>query len=99
VLVLAARRFDFADDAGKQVVGMNVTFLVQETRWEPDGGGMEPIKMSGPVEMFDQVSAVPGLYDLDVSTRLGRGGKAAAVLGGLRFVGAVDVAEFFEVAA
>lgn len=90
-IVLSARRYDFADPNGKQVRGVSVAYIEQHPELEPDRRGHVITNISGPLEVWEQLTEVPALYDLDFKLRPGKMGKPSVQLVGCQLVQRVDV--------
>lgn len=91
-LILAARRFDFADDkSGKQVEGVSLTYLTGDVESSADSRGCQPMTVTGPVDVFASLRDVPGLYSVEFKQRPGRNGRPTLQCVGLDFVQAVSL--------
>ncbi len=88
-ILLAARRYQFADDKGRSVEGVSLTYLTGDTDDSTDQRGMFPMSITAPLEAFGALQAVPGLYDMDFKQRPGKGGKPTLQCVSLRFKRAV----------
>ncbi len=89
VVILAARRYDFEDERKQRIEGITVTYLSGDQESEAAVKGCLPLSISAPPEVFHQLEAVPGVYDIDLRMRAGKGGRASISLVGVRFVDAV----------
>ena len=91
-LVLSARRYDFKDDAGKQVAGVTVTYLTGEGTTEGDTLGMPPMNISAASEVWPGLATLPGWYEMDFKQRPGKGGKPALQLVKVKLVEPLELA-------
>jgi hypothetical protein len=85
-IVLSARRYSFRDDAGKQVDGVTLNYLTGDVEKEQDRLGMEPITITGGLDLFPVLQAVPGVYEMDFKQRPGPRGRPTLQVTGVRFV-------------
>ena len=78
-LILSARQYSFADDQGKQVEGVKVTYLTGDQA-TGDTRGMEPMSISAPLDTWGQLGELPGMYKMNFRQRRGKGGKPTLTL-------------------
>jgi hypothetical protein len=95
-IVLSARRYDFKDEAGKQVQGVNLTYLTDDVQDDPDARGLAPMNVTAPYDLWPQLGVVPGVYDLDFKQRPGPKGKPTLQLVRVKFVGEADFLKVVE---
>jgi hypothetical protein len=88
-LILAARRYDFKDDDGRRIEGVTLTYLTGDVDHEADRRGQSSLSIPAPVDVWHQLQAVPGFYQVDFRQRPGKGGRPALQAVGLEFLGAV----------
>ena len=88
--LLQARRYNFEDDEGRTVEGVNLTYLTGDVETMGDRRGCAPLTVSAPVEIFAQPGAVPGVYGFDFKQRPGKGGRPALQVVGLQFRAPLD---------
>ena len=81
-LVLAAKKYDFKNDAGEQVAGATVQYLDFESGAlnEPNRKGFEPVTIAATTEAFAQFTEVPAYYDLQFRQRAGKNGRPTLAL-------------------
>jgi hypothetical protein len=88
-LIISAHRYDFADkETGRQIRSTSIYYTIEPRDKQLDTKGADPIKGSGPVELFEQIGAVPGLYDLDVEPVQRNGAVTLRVVGARSLAGA-----------
>jgi hypothetical protein len=85
-LVLSARKYDFKDDAGKQIEGVTVTYLTPDVQGEGDTRGCQPLSISALPTIWPQLESLPGLYEMDFKQRPGPKGKPTLTLVSAQFV-------------
>ncbi len=75
-ILLSARRYDFKDEAtGKTVQGVNLQYVTRERDDSDDQRGCLMFTISAPFEVWEQLKAIPGVYDMDFKQRPGKGGR------------------------
>ncbi len=90
-VLLSARRYDFKDDAGKQVDGVTLTYIIPgNAETEGDTRGVQPLSVSAPLAIWAELAELPGVYDLDFKQRPGPKGKPTLQLTGLKFVSSAE---------
>ena len=89
-VLLSARRYDFKDEAGKQVDGVTLTYITEYVEAGGDTLGCQPLSVAAASSVWPQLGAVPGVYDLDFKQRPGPKGKPTLQLVGLKFVAPVE---------
>lgn len=92
-VLLSARRYDFKDDAGKQVEGVTLTYITENVETEGDTRGCQPLSVAGESSVWSKLGAVPGLYDMDFKQRPGPKGKPTLKLVDVKFIGRVEFME------
>ena len=90
-VLLSARRYDFKDDAGKQVEGVTLTYITENVETDGDTLGCQPLSVAGASSVWASLGEVPGVYDLDFKQRPGPKGKPTLQLVGLKFVAPVEL--------
>jgi hypothetical protein len=85
-LVLSARKYDFKDEAGKQVEGVTITYLVPDVQLDGDTRGCQPLSTSAPSSLWPQIERLPAVYEMDFKQRPGPKGKPTLQLVAARFV-------------
>lgn len=82
ILALFAKPYDFKNKEGEQVKGCTFWYLPYEGKLDPvtnsleNSKGIQPIKVSLPVEYYDQIPMLPAVYDADFYLKTTTGGKA-----------------------
>lgn len=86
-LVLGARRYDFVNqDTGERLVGVKVTY-VDQPEDDSSNKGYTPMSLSTDESIWNDLTAVPGIYDFDFGMRATRaGGRPTLVLRSAKFV-------------
>lgn len=84
-LVIGMQSFDFKSDDGKNIKGSSIFFL-DKAADNDSFVGYKTGKMSVPDSMTKAFTAIPGIYDLDFSVKVGAGGKIAASLNSIGFI-------------
>jgi hypothetical protein len=90
-VLLSARRYDFKDDAGKQVEGVTLTYITENVETEGDTRGCQPLSVAGASSVWSKLGAVPGIYDLDFKQRPGPKGKPTLQLVDVKFKEALEL--------
>ena len=90
-VLLSARRYDFKDDAGKQVDGVTLTYITEDVETDGDTRGCQPMSVAGSSLVWSKLRDVPGVYDLDFKQRPGPNGKPTLKLVDLAFVSRVEM--------
>ena len=90
-LVLGIKGYDFTKDDGDRVAGVNVFYLdMMMGDYDSNVKGYMPLKTSCTPKVLEQLTVVPGFYDLDFRQKPGANGKASLVLANAEFVGNVN---------
>lgn len=89
-VLLSARRYDFKDDAGKQVEGVTLTYLTENVETEGDTRGCQPLSIAGASSVWSKLAVVPGVYDMDFKQRPGPKGKPTLQLVDMKFISPVE---------
>lgn len=74
-ILLYARRYDFKDEAGKTVQGVNLQYLTGDLESSENEQGYPMITISAPFDVWGQLQAVPGVYDMEFKQRPGAKGR------------------------
>jgi hypothetical protein len=91
-LLLHARRYDFKDETtGRKVQGVKLTYLTGDVEAGDDQIGQVPLAISAPFDVWNDLGAVPGFYDVEFRQRPGKGGKPELKAVGLDFIEPVDL--------
>lgn len=90
-LILAARRYDFADESGRRIEGVTLTYLTGDVDNASDRRGQVPLSIPAPVAVWHQLQAVPGVYGIDFRQRPGKGGRPTLQAIGLEFLAAASL--------
>jgi hypothetical protein len=85
-LVLGARRYSFEDE-GRTVEGVSVHYLDEDFEPNTEEKGQLPFKISAPLSVFDQLNQLPGVYEVDIRRRPGRGGRPSDQVVGVSYLG------------
>lgn len=84
-IVLGARRYEFKDESGQTVRGVSFEYLTGDTGDGVEQKGATVMKISAAPEVFGQLQAVPGVYDMDFKQRPGKGGRPTLQLVAVKF--------------
>lgn len=85
-IILSARRYEFKDDkTGELVKGCSVDYVTGDLANTETQRGAFPLTITAPPDVFGQLQAVPGAYEMDFKQRPGRNGRPTLQLVGLRF--------------
>lgn len=90
-VLLSARRYDFKDEAGKQVNGVTLTYITDFVEVEGDTRGCQPLSVNGAAAVWSKLAVVPGVYDLNFKQRPGPKGKPTLQLVDMAFVSPVGL--------
>jgi hypothetical protein len=88
-LILSARRYDFKDEDGRRIEGVTLTYLTGDVDREADRRGQAALSIPAPVDVWHQLQAVPGWYQIDFRQRPGKGGRPALQAIGVEFLAPV----------
>jgi len=91
VVILSARRYDFEDERRNRIEGTTLTYLAEGQETDAGVKGILPVSISATPGVYSQLEAVPGVYDIDLRMRPGKGGKASVSVVGARFIEAVPI--------
>lgn len=92
-LVLNAKRYSFSNDDGEKVEGTTLQYLEPgELVAEENRRGAEVLTITAPVDFFDQLSTLPGLYDLNFRQRPGKNGRPTLTVTSARFLSSSELA-------
>lgn len=86
-VVLGAKSYDFKNNDGQAVTGIKLTYLdspesvadFETTR------GYSPLVLSAPIELWEEVKFVPGIYDIDFRMKPDSKGKPTLQVTNLEF--------------
>ena len=92
-LLLSARRYSFRDDAARQVEGVTLSYLTGEREEGQDRRGLEPLTITGGLEVFSGLQEVPGLYEMGFRQRPGKNGRPTLQVVSVRYVGPSMIGE------
>lgn len=67
------------------VRGVTFEYLTGDTGDGVDQKGASVMKITAPSEVFGQLQAVPGVYDMDFKQRPGKNGRPSLQLVGIKF--------------
>lgn len=84
-IVIGARRYEFKDEQGQMVRGVTFEYLTGDTGDGVEQKGATVMKISAAPEVFGQLQAVPGVYDMDFKQRPGKGGRPSLQLVAVKF--------------
>lgn len=91
-LVLNAKRYSFANDDGEKVEGTTLQYLEPaELVAEENRRGAEVMTITAPVEFYDQLPTLPGLYDLGFRQRPGKNGRPTLTVTSARFLAGAEL--------
>lgn len=91
-LVLNAKRYSFANDDGEKVEGTTLQYLEpSEAVEEANRRGAEVMTITAPVDFYDQLPSLPGLYDLSFRQRPGKNGRPTLTVTSARLMSRVDL--------
>jgi hypothetical protein len=87
VLVLSLKGYDFKNDAGERVVGNKLYYIVQD---EIEGvDGFAPMVVN--IDSTEGINTVPGIYNLDFTTKTGKNNKPELVVKSMKFKANVNL--------
>jgi hypothetical protein len=92
-LLLHARRYDFKDaESGRAVTGVTLTYLqTGGSTPQADQLGEAPLSVPAAIEVWNDLSVVPGFYAIDFRQRPGPRGRPTLQATGLRFLSGVEL--------
>lgn len=91
-LVLNAKRYSFANDEGEKVEGTTLQYLEPgELVAEENRRGAEVLTITAPVDFFDQLPTLPGIYDLNFRQRPGKNGRPTLAVTSARFLSGAEL--------
>lgn len=95
VLLLSARRYEFTSESdGRILKGVSINYLEPlEAPTGDDARGMSPVKMTADTSIWNSLTELPGVYDVEFGRRAGAKGKAESVLKSAKFAKAFDLAK------
>jgi|GEM_PF-4626325 len=85
-LVLGAKGYDFNNDDGKRMQGMNILYC--DTSFKDDNDlqkGNLPMKAATTKDVFASLTELPGYYDLDFRQRPDGKGKVVVIVTSAKF--------------
>lgn len=75
-ILLSARRYNFDDEkTGKTVQGVNLQYVTGDTEDSDNQRGCLMFTISAPFEVWGQLKAIPGVYDMEFKQRPGPKGR------------------------
>ena len=86
ILALFAKPYNFKNDKEEEVKGCTFWYLPYDGKLDPvinsleNSKGIQPIKVSLPIEYYDQIPMLPAVYDAEFMLRTTTGGKATYVI-------------------
>ena len=91
-LVLNAKRYGFTNDDGERVEGTTLQYLEPgELVTEENRRGAEVLTISAPFDFYDQLTQVPGMYDLGFRQRPGKNGRPTLTVTSARYLAPSDL--------
>jgi hypothetical protein len=91
-LVLNAKRYSFKNDDGEQIEGTTLQYLEPgELVAEVNRRGADVMTITAPVDFYDQLSTLPGVYDLGFKQRPGKNGRPTLTVTSARFLSAAEL--------
>lgn len=91
-LVLNAKRYSFKNDDGEQVEGTTLQYVEPgELVQEENRRGAEVLTLTAPVDFFNQLATLPGLYDLGFRQRPGKNGRPTLTVTSARFLSGAEL--------
>lgn len=86
-LLLGARRYSFDAKDGRHVEGVTLTYLIPDSVLEgQDSRGVAPLQVTAPVQVYDELQAVPGFYTLHFSQKPGKDGRPVLTCTGVQHI-------------
>jgi len=86
-LVLGAKGYDFKNDDGDRLQGMNVSYCDLSFRDDKElEKGFLPMKVSAISDVFKSLEELPAFYALDFRQRPDGKGKAVLTITGAKFI-------------
>ena len=86
VIVLSASTYDFKDDSGKALKGTTLHYVLASDlspHEDPDPDrnfkGYRPVKATLPLDAYQKLDVVPGIYNLVLTIEAGSDGKIKTV--------------------
>jgi len=89
-LVLHAKTYDFQSDRGERLSGVKVSY-VDQAEDSPTQKGFPVMTITGDISIMNQISNLPGLYNLDFRQKPNSKGQPTLVLQGAAFSNSVDI--------
>lgn len=90
VIVLGARRYSFVNkESGEIIEGTKVFYVEPEGKVEKDTQGFLPSEANLPLEYYETLGQLPGIYDAEISLNLGTR-KPGLKVTGFTLVGPVE---------
>ena len=92
-IMLSASQYSFKDEkADKMIEGCSIHYALTDSLAPYNDGerpfkGYKPAKATLPVEAYDNIAEVPGLYNLEFEFRPGIDGKLVGTVVGFEFAG------------
>lgn len=95
-LVVGVKTYSFQNEQGQKIEGARVSYLTNIQSTKSNEVGFLPMQTSVPLNMINQVSVVPGIYDIKFDMVPGRNNKPEVVVSGFEFLNQVDYLGLFE---
>jgi hypothetical protein len=95
-VLVSARRYDFTDDAGKRVAGVSVEYVTGEAQEEQQARGLPVMTINAAPELWPELTALPGVYDVDFKQRPGAKGRPTLQIVSVNLAGALDFGKFLN---
>lgn len=89
-LILGARRYSF-QDGDRTVSGMQISYVEPMDAGDSNRVGNAAMTIDGSPEIWPQLEKSPGVFDVQLSRRPGRGGKPATVITSAKLVKPVEL--------
>jgi hypothetical protein len=101
IIIISARNWSFRDEQGAMRTGVTIEGTEANANAEPDYRGMGAIKYQASAEAWETLrnSAIPGVYDVELGLRRGKGGTATASIEGATLVLPIDMSPVRKAAA
>jgi len=92
VLVVSASRYSFEDEksSGRRIEGAKLS-MIQAKADTPDRKGPAIVSVDAPYNVFSEITAVPGIYEVVLGLAPAKDGKATVKAESARLVEPVDL--------
>jgi hypothetical protein len=98
-VIISGRRYDFADDAGKQVSGVTVEYMTGDAQADEQQRGFPVLKINAAPELWPTLTAMPGVYDVDFKQRPGAKGRPTLQIVSVKLVSPLDFGKMLNSAS